>query len=136
MSVRESNPPSGIPLNSVHLQRGGAFLIAGIVSGAFGAHAMEAVLDADGLDAFETASRYLLFMGAAILGATATRNEAGLGWVEWGTLLFSGSIFLLLLLKNMGWPVALLGPVTPIGGALMIGGWVLWLRSLRSGEGG
>ena len=111
-------------------------MIAGIVSGAFGAHAMEAVLDADGLDAFETASRYLLFMGAAILGATATRNEAGLGWVEWGTLLFSGSIFLLLLMKNMGWPVALLGPVTPIGGALMIGGWVLWLRSLRSGEGG
>ena len=47
--------------------------------------------------------------------------------MEFGTLLFSGSIFLLLFLKHKGWPYALLGPVTPIGGTLMIAGWGHWV---------
>ena len=39
-----------------------------------------------------------------------------------GTSMFSGSIYCLSL--NIG-PKAVLGPVTPLGGLLMIGGWVV-----------
>ena len=38
-----------------------------------------------------------------------------------------GSIFLLVWLKSMGWPHAILGPFTPIGGTFMIGGWIRWV---------
>ena len=105
---------------------GGAFLVVGVVSGALGAHFMERVLDTDGVHAFETASHYLLFMGSALLGATASRCVEGLKWVVIGTVLFSGSIFGLLLGKAVGVSLAVLGPVTPVGGLLMIAGWLRW----------
>lgn len=127
MASLESNLPETSPVASVHLLRAGLFLIAGIIAGAFGAHAMKAVLDPVGLSAFTTAAQYLLFMGASVMGAAASGRASGLGWVEFGTVLFSGSIFLLLLLKHLGWPHAILGPVTPIGGTFMIGGWVRWV---------
>lgn len=107
----------------------GAFLIFGVVFGALGAHAMERVLDPDGVDAFVTASHYLLFMGAAILGALSSGQKRGLSWVVWGTVLFSGSIFGLLFGKAAGLSVSVLGPITPVGGALMIAGWTMWTWS-------
>ena len=39
-----------------------------------------------------------------------------------GTAMFSGSIYLLTL--DIG-PKKLLGPITPVGGLLLIGGWVM-----------
>ena len=120
---------------SVHVASGlhataGLFLAVGVVTGALGAHAMERVLDEDGVGAFVTASHYLLFMGAALLGALATGRETGLRWVVWGTVLFSGSIFGLLFGKAAEFPMSFLGPVTPVGGMLMIAGWVRWTWGL------
>lgn len=127
MTSLDSAPTESSPTASVHLLRAGILLIGGIIAGAFGAHAMKAVLDPSGLAAFTTAAHYLLFMGAAVMGAAAAGKESGLGWVEFGTVLFSGSIFLLVWLKSMGWPHAILGPFTPIGGTFMIGGWIRWV---------
>lgn len=107
----------------------GVFLIFGVVFGALGAHAMERVLDSDGVDAFVTASHYLLFMGSGILGALASGQKRGLSWVVWGTVLFSGSIFGLLFGKAAGFSVSILGPITPMGGVLMIAGWTRWTWS-------
>lgn len=123
------------PSTTVHVASGlhaiaGLFLAIGVVTGALGAHAMERVLEADGVGAFVTASHYLLFMGAALLGALATGREVGLRWVVWGTVLFSGSIFGLLIGKAAGFPMPFLGPVTPVGGGLMIAGWVRWTWGL------
>jgi uncharacterized membrane protein YgdD (TMEM256/DUF423 family) len=47
-----------------------------------------------------------------------------------GTAMFSFSIFGLILVKVWGGSAAILGPVTPIGGALMIGGWLRWMWSM------
>jgi len=69
-------------------------------------------------------------MGCAILGASAHKNSDGLGWVSLGTAMFSFSIFGLILVKVWGGSAAILGPVTPIGGALMIGGWLRWMWSM------
>ena len=107
----------------------GVLLIFGVVFGALGAHAMEELLDSDGVDAFVTASHYLLFMGAAILGALASGQSRGLVWVLWGTVLFSGSIYGLLLGKAVGISMSILGPITPLGGMLMIAGWTRWTWS-------
>ena len=107
----------------------GVFLVFGVVFGALGAHAMERILDGDGVDAFVTASHYLMVMGAAMLGALSTGQEKGVGLVLWGTVLFSGSIFGLLLGPAVGFPLPILGPVTPLGGGLMVAGWTRWTWS-------
>lgn len=130
MESQGTNPSTTVHVASGLHTTAGLFLAVGVVIGALGAHAMERVLDADGVGAFVTASHYLLFMGAALLGALATGREVGLRWVVWGTVLFSGSIFGLLLGKAAGFPMPFLGPVTPIGGGLMIAGWVRWTWGL------
>ena len=126
MESQGTNPSTTVHVASGLHATAGLFLAFGVVTGALGAHAMERVLDSDGVGAFVTASHYLLFMGAALLGALATGRQAGLRWVVWGTVLFSGSIFGLLLGKAAGFPMPFLGPVTPLGGGLMIAGWVWW----------
>lgn len=113
---------------------GSAFLALGASTGAMAAHALEGVLTAERLDSWETASLYLLVMGAALVGAGSGRPSRwasrALAAVAWGTALFSTSIFALVVLAtvNAGSGVrAVLGPLTPVGGVLMIGGWIGWL---------
>ena len=107
-------------------------LILGITTGAFGAHALEGVLDVKGKESWATAAHYALVMGSATLAAAATGRTRGIGWVQSGAALFSGSIFLLICARLNGWPIqAWVGPVTPVGGLLMVVGWVLWLMALR-----
>lgn len=96
-----------------------------VVSGAFGAHALEARLAASGhAETWQTAVRYQMWHGLALLllslrGSGALRLPAGLFIV--GTVLFSGSLYWISL-GGPGW----LGPITPIGGLALIAGWVAW----------
>lgn len=111
-----------------------------VVAGAMGAHALEARLLPAELDTYRTAVRYLAWHALALLGLAALGQPFSTRWVArlWlaGSLLFSGSIFLLVLDQLWGATYAWLGPVTPLGGLLMIGGWVLLaaqaLRQKRS----
>ena len=109
--------------------------LTGVVLGAFGAHALKAQLEQRGMaSAWDTAVRYHLIHAVALLALAgwvearaATRPTqrskmaqwAAIGWVA-GTLLFSGSLYLLAL----GGPIWL-GPVTPLGGLALIAGWAL-----------
>ncbi|HEX3730874.1 MAG TPA: DUF423 domain-containing protein [Opitutaceae bacterium] len=104
---------------------------AGIVTGALGAHALDARLTAAGMrQAWETAVHFQLFHAAALVGLAGWLRPAPAGeaarrslWVVrlWilGTILFSGSLYGLAL----GGP-RLLGPVTPLGGLCLLGGWL------------
>lgn len=112
---------------------GALFLALGATAGALGAHALEGVLTSDRLESWATASLYLLVMGAALVGAHrqhATQNShRALQAVAAGTVMFSGSIMALVMLATMDLAPGLrtvLGPMTPVGGVLMIGGWVVW----------
>jgi len=107
----------------------------GVILGALGAHALEQVLDSDKLASFNTGVDYQLYHALALLGlgALAGHWEAKrLKWVGnlWliGTILFSVSIYLLTVLPAVGGPkLSFLGPITPVGGLLLIAGWVLLL---------
>jgi len=95
--------------------------------GAFGAHALKNRLPAESLAVFETAARYQMYHALALLfvGILSIKIESwflassGICFVL-GTLLFSGSLYLLVLTDNRG-----LGIVTPIGGSILIVGWFL-----------
>lgn len=105
-----------------------------VTLGALGAHALRGKLEPQSLDSFETAVRYQMWHGLALLMVSLGfigRNLPGLNLVRWlmlaGTVLFSGSIYLLSTKSLHGWEALcrIAGPVTPIGGMLMISAWLL-----------
>jgi uncharacterized membrane protein YgdD (TMEM256/DUF423 family) len=105
----------------------------GVLCGAFAAHALKARLTPEHLVVFETGARYQLLHALGILAAAAAVPYLGdrAAWGGWlllaGTVLFSGSLYLLAL-TGLRW----LGLVTPLGGVAFVVGWVLLaLAALR-----
>lgn len=102
-----------------------------IILGAFGAHALKAVLTESQLTTFETGVRYqmyhaffLLFLGTTSLVSAKTKKII-LYLVLIGVLFFSGSIYLLATNSLTSIDFKFVGPITPIGGFLLITAWVL-----------
>lgn len=102
-----------------------------VVFGAFGAHALKAVLSADKLQSFETAVKYQMYHALALLlvGFFFDFSRKTQQYMAWsfvlGTFLFSTSIYLLALSSIWDVNLKFLGPVTPLGGMFLIFGWVL-----------
>lgn len=108
------------------------FALAGAISafiavaaGAFGAHALRARITPDLLAVFETGARYQMYHALALLAvAWASNHWTGspvrvAGWLFiGGTVLFSGSLYLLSL-TGTRW----LGAITPFGGLMFLTGW-------------
>ena len=98
-----------------------------VVLGAFGAHALKGKLTGASLATFETAVHYQMThsLGLLLVGVLMLVLGVKTPWLTaaWsftvGIFLFSGSLYGLALL---GW--RWLGPVTPVGGALFIVGWL------------
>lgn len=108
---------------------------AAVALGAFGAHGLKARVPADLLAVFETAARYHLVHALAIVAvAWAAERFPGTcttaaGWLfVAGILLFSGSLYALVLTGVRG-----LGAITPLGGLMLIAGWVLLAMSPFAG---
>jgi uncharacterized membrane protein YgdD (TMEM256/DUF423 family) len=106
---------------------GAAVAGSAVAAGAFGAHALAGRLPSDLLEIFETAARYQMWHGLALVLAglaAQTWPSARLAAASWmllaGTAVFSGSLYLLALTGVRG-----LGAVTPIGGVLLIAGWAV-----------
>ncbi len=105
----------------------GAWLTGlGVAAGAFGAHALGGRLPPDLLATFETGARYHVTqsMGILLLALAGARWHSpalrAAGWlVALGTVVFAGSLYLLVLSG-----VRSLGAITPIGGVLLIAGWL------------
>ena len=105
---------------------GSLFGFLGVVSGAFGAHALKGFLGADQLMLFEVGVRYQMYHAFALLAAAWAHTKwpgkiltVG-GWLFIaGTFLFSGSLYALSL-SGIRW----LGAITPFGGLAFIAGWL------------
>ena len=115
-----------------------AFLGALTVAlGAFGAHALKAVLSPAALITYETAVRYqmyhvvaliltgILFSKAASPKQQKLLNRAGLFFID-GIVLFSGSLYFIVAkpflgIEGLPW----VGIITPMGGLLWMVAWVL-----------
>ena len=95
--------------------------------GAFGAHALKGRLTPEDFEIFDTASRYLGMQSLGILGFSllmarldALPLKIGAFALTSGALIFSGSLYILIFTGIRSW-----GAVTPIGGLLLIVGWLL-----------
>ena len=94
----------------------------GVALGAFGAHALKAMLEAnDRIDTWETAVFYHLVHSLAllILSTQPSMRRSTFYCFVGGVAVFSGSLYLLCL-SGLNW----LGAITPIGGICLVAGWL------------
>ena len=111
---------------STWIAAGALCCAAAVIGGAFGAHGLQSRLDAPALALWETAARYLMYSGLGVtliglFGLAAGRDvHAAAVCLLAGGLVFSGTVAALAL-GGPRW----LGAVTPLGGVLMIAGFVL-----------
>ncbi|MDX1773865.1 DUF423 domain-containing protein [Oceanihabitans sediminis] len=103
-----------------------------VIFGAFGAHALKKILSSDQLQSFEVGVKYQMYHAIVllVLGFNSEMVTSATYWCfTLGVLLFSFSIYGLVLSDAKGKKLRFLGPVTPIGGLLLVSGWFLLLLS-------
>ncbi|MBC7450757.1 MAG: DUF423 domain-containing protein [Cytophagales bacterium] len=126
-------------LQKTFLLAGSIFAGLGVAIGAFGAHKLKPFLEQTGkLDTFEKGVTYQFYHSLALLlvGLLISQSQLNakyLGYAGYsfigGILVFSGSLYILCLTETPKW-----GAVTPIGGLLMIAGWVFVVMSVLKGS--
>ena len=116
---------------NLFITTGAIFGALGIILGAFGAHALKKIFSEDQLKNFETGVKYqmyhtllLVVLGFNIQLITQYQNLIYYA-LTWGILLFSFSIYGLCISSALNKKLKFLGPITPIGGLLLLLGWIL-----------
>ena len=106
----------------------------GVGLGAFGAHALKTALEGSGqLANWDTAVRYQLVHALALVAfGLFSERSRGRDWpallLLGGSFFFSASIYALC----FGFLTSVMGPITPLGGLMMILGWIGFaLEALR-----
>lgn len=109
-----------------------------VVLGALAAHALKGQLAPRFEDAFITGVRYQAWHTLAAMALLAWRAQQrktfqrqALALWSLGTLLFSGSLYLLAVASLAGISPGVFGILTPIGGAILISGWLRLAWGIR-----
>ena len=109
---------------------GAIFGMIAIVLGAFGAHALKNVLTVEQLNTFETGVKYQMYHALFLMFVANSQmitqkiKKTILILVSLGVLFFSGSIYLLATNNLTTFDFKIIGFITPIGGLLLITGWI------------
>ncbi|MES2850957.1 MAG: DUF423 domain-containing protein [Bacteroidota bacterium] len=103
-----------------------------VILGAFAAHKLKDILEASLLQTFETAVKYQMYHALALLAVGILYKDFSskqLIWSGWafiaGTILFSGSLYVLCFIKHQNLSATWVGAITPFGGLFFIAGWLL-----------
>jgi uncharacterized membrane protein YgdD (TMEM256/DUF423 family) len=101
-----------------------------VITGAFGAHGLKALVTPAQLQVWHTAVEYNFYHVFALLFLGLFAKDKT-GWVAasyylftFGIVFFSGSLYLLACRDLVHIDAKVIGPVTPLGGLLFIGGWL------------
>ena len=109
---------------------GATFALLSIILGALNSHSFKKILHETESESIDLSLRYMMFHGLALLMLSVLSVE-GKKLISFfliiGTLLFSFSILLLSFQSQIDFNLSWLGPITPIGGCLLIFGWILIL---------
>jgi len=105
--------------------------VLAVIFGAFGAHALKKLLNNEQLKSFETGVKYqmyhaivLLLIGFNFNLETTSEKYMVYSFIV-GILLFSFSIYGLVISSAKNKKLRFLGPITPLGGLLLVCGWCL-----------
>ncbi|MBO6881214.1 DUF423 domain-containing protein [Winogradskyella sp.] len=120
-------------MNKKILIAGSILGILGIILGAFAAHGLEKLVDANAIKSFETGVRYQLYHAFLflILGGTSFVSLKSKKTIFYlviiGVIFFSGSIYGLATNELSGFDFKRIARITPIGGLLLILAWIVML---------
>mgnify|MGYP000685670666 CR=1 FL=1 len=116
---------------NIFITTGAIFGALGIIIGAFGAHALKKIFNEEQLKNFETGVKYqmyhallLVIIGFNIQYITSYENLLFYSLTV-GIVLFSFSIYGLCISSARNKKLKILGPITPIGGLLLLLGWII-----------
>lgn len=118
---------------------GALYGVLAVVFGAFGAHALKKSFTKDQLQSFETGVKYQMYHAILLLilgfnlNLTTSLEKYMIYFLIFGTFLFSFSIYGLTLSASKGKKLRILGPITPLGGLLLVLGWSFLLWSFIQG---
>jgi uncharacterized membrane protein YgdD (TMEM256/DUF423 family) len=116
-------------MKTITLVFGAVYGMLSVILGAFGAHALKKILSVERLESFETGVRYQMYAAFFLLiaGYILKFETSSEKWISIlmiaGTMLFSFSIYFLSMQDYLGANLKFLGPITPLGGLLMILSW-------------
>lgn len=102
-----------------------------VIFGAFGAHALKKILTEEQLKSFETGVKYQMYHAIVLLivGFNFSLDSASEKYMAYsfiiGIILFSISIYGLVISSAKNKKLKFLGPITPLGGLFLIIGWAL-----------
>ncbi|MCG1037511.1 DUF423 domain-containing protein [Polaribacter sargassicola] len=120
-------------MDKLALITGASFGLTAVILGAFGAHLLKKKLTTEQLQSFETGVKYqmyhaivLLILGFQLNKETTIDNYIVYSFIT-GVILFSFSIYGLVISAANNKKIRILGPVTPLGGLFLIIGWALLL---------
>ncbi len=107
-----------------------------VIFGAFGAHALKKILNEDQLKSFETGVKYQMYHAIVLLliGFNFNLENTSEKYMVYsfmlGIILFSFSIYGLVISSAKNKKLQFLGPITPLGGLLLVCGWCLLCYSI------
>lgn len=110
---------------------GAVYGLISVILGAFGAHALKKIISVDKLASFEIGVRYQMYAAffLLIVGYILKFETTSEKWISIlmivGTFLFSVTIYLLAFSEVAAIPSKIIGPITPLGGLLMIISWAM-----------
>lgn len=115
------------------------FGLLAVILGAFGAHGLEGKISDKQLETWETANQYHFYHTLALLflstfsRAKSQSIKVSFIFFSIGIVLFSGSLYLLSVRNLLGIEnIAVIGPITPLGGVCFIIGWVaLFIAAIK-----
>ena len=116
------------------------FCVVSVILGAFGAHLLKDLLSETELSSFKTGIRYQMFHGLAILILSLNSNKftsklkTSLLLMSIGTVLFSFSIYFLSIDDLLSFSMKFPGPITPIGGTILITSWIYLLLNVKNND--
>ncbi|WP_298548590.1 DUF423 domain-containing protein [uncultured Aquimarina sp.] len=123
-------------MNKTILITGAVAALLAVLLGAFGAHGLEKLVDQESINSFQTGVRYQMYHAIVclILGNMVVLEDVAKKRIFYffltGMILFSGSIYLLVVDEILGISLSSIGFVTPLGGFMLILGWIFFVISL------
>ena len=113
------------------------FAVTAVALGALVAHGLQDILSFSEIQSFKTGVRYQLLHSITLLVLSLNNDKFNYNLKKIlllmisGMCLFSFSIYLLCIKDLLTFSVSFLGPVTPIGGLLLITSWVLLFFNIK-----
>lgn len=118
-------------MTQIALIFGSLFGFTAVIFGAFGAHLLKKKLTSDQLQSFETGVKYQMYHAIVLLILGFNLDKISpidiyiINAFVIGTILFSFSIYGLVISSANNKKLRFLGPITPLGGLFLTVGWAL-----------